>query len=520
MTEATVWLGGRIFTGRRYVEALAVEGGRVVGAGTDAEVRRLAPTGADRRALDGRLLLPGLVDAHLHLGELAREGPDLATAGSLDALLQQLDRWAAAHPTGPVVGRGWSEERLGLGRLPVADDLARGPSDRALVLYHASGHAAWLNRHALALAGLEEALADLPASWVRRGADGRPSGLLFEDALRPLARSIEADTLPSPGAFEATVRGLAAFGLTRVGTMSTGLREAEALRDLALARRLPITVRAYPRLPRLDEFPDALLAHRSERLAFVGAKGFLDGAFGPRTAWLSAPYADAPETSGFSLDDGARLAEQIRGAVDRGLAPALHAIGDRAIERAAALLEPYANRAGAPSRIEHVGLTPPETLAHLDRVRPALVVQPGFVWSDTWLPARLGAGRARWAYLFRTLLDRGHLLAGSSDAPYDPVDPWRGIRAAVDRRDALGHSANPLASEALAPEEAVALYTVRAAAALGDRSAGSLEPGSPADLLVLEAPDLGAALRSPARPVRETWVAGAPVFLAADGETV
>jgi predicted amidohydrolase YtcJ len=521
VTEATLWTGGRIFTGRRYVEALLVESGRVVAAGALDATRRLAPTGADREELAGRLVVPGLGDAHLHLGELAREGPDLASTGSFAELEESVRRWAADHPHGPIVGRGWSEERLGLGRLPVAADLERLPGDRPIILYHASGHAAWLNRRALEFEGLAARLSPLPPALVPRGSDGGPTGLLLEEALGPVARALEEVTAPRAAALGEVARRLVALGLTRVGTMSTGSREAAALRELDAAGGLPLTVRAYPRIGRLAELPDATFAHRSARLALVGVKAFHDGAFGPRTAWLSEPYADAPDRSGIAVGDAGTIAAQLRDAGARGLAPALHAIGDAAIDRAVALLEVLPKRGGAPGRIEHVGLTPPATLGRLERVRPALVVQPGFLWSDTWLAARLGPERARWAYRFRTLIDRGHLVAGSSDAPYDPVDPWRGIRAAVERRDPLGRSANPLPSEALTPEEAVGLYTVGAARALGDLTEGSLEPGSAADLVVLETPHLWGALRDPGTPVRETWIAGRAAYRRpADGATV
>jgi predicted amidohydrolase YtcJ len=512
VTEATLWVGGRVFTGRRYVEALLVEDGRVAAAGTLDATRRVAPTGAERQELGGALVVPGLVDAHLHLGELAREGPDLVSARSLDALLERIGVWSTEHPSGPIVGRGWSEEWLGLGRLPNAADLDRLSTDRPVVLYHASGHAAWLNRRALELEGLSARLSSFPAAMVPRGSDGAPVGLLLEDAVGPLARALEEATAPPLEAFARTVRGLASLGLTRVGTMSTGPREAEALRSLDRAGKLSLTVRAYPRLVRLGDFPERLLAHRSARLAFVGVKAFLDGAFGPRTAWLSEPYADASDRSGIALGDPTTLAEALRAAEARGFPPALHAIGDAAVDRAVRLLAEHGEKAGPPARIEHVALTPPGTLGRLDRVRPALVVQPGFVWSDRWLRDRLGPERVRWAYRFRTLLDLGHLVAGSSDAPYDPVDPWRGIRAAVDRRDPLGASANPLPSEALSPEEAVSLYTVRAAAALGDPSEGSLEPGSSGDLVVLGAPHLRGAMRAPGPPVRETWIGGRRAF--------
>jgi predicted amidohydrolase YtcJ len=522
MSEATLWTGGRIFTGERYVESLLVENGRVVAAGPAAEVRRQAPTGAEHEPLDGRLAIPGLVDAHLHLVEIARVplALDLSAARSLDELRSLVTRWAADHRDGPIVGRGWHEDRLRERRAPTLRDLDPAVPDRPVVLHHASGHAAVLNTAALTAGGLGNTAGAPASGTIGRFADGSPNGLLYEQTYRSVVGPLER-AIPLPGAqLESTLRSLLAVGLTRVGTLSASAEEVAALRELDAAGRLPLTVRAYLRLAQLDEMPDSLLRARTGRFSIVGAKAFVDGAFGPRTAWLSEPYADDPTGSGLPVGDEEGLAEKIAAAAGRGLSPAVHAIGDRAIDRVARLLEPWTSKPGPPARMEHVALTPPRTLDRLDRVRPTLVVQPGFLWSDWWLSARLGRSRARWAYLFRTLIDRGHRVAGSSDAPYDPTDPWRGIRAAVARRDARGLSANPNPSEALGGEEALALYTSGAAGALGDRDEGRLEPGCSADLVVLRYARLSEAVGANDSPVRETWVGGRRVHRATPRETL
>jgi len=514
MSEARLWTRGRVFTGRRYVETVLVDRGEVVAVGTDAEVRRSAPSGTEVVPLAGRLVLPGLIDAHLHLSDLARFRRDLnlTEVRGLGDLVGRIQEWAAVHPTGPIVGRGLDVDRSLAGRWPLCDDLDRAVGDRSLVLYHTSGHAAMVNRFALSEAGVESRPAEELRGRVGRAPDGRPNGLLYEEALRWVAPlltvPVEAEELVR------TLGFLASFGLTTVASMNVPPEELTVLRGLAAEDRLPIRVRAYLRLLRIEEVgsPDLAPVGRPGRFAVVGAKGFTDGAFGPRTAWLSEPYSDAPAGNGLAVESDETLASALATANELGLAPALHAIGDRAVVRAAHLLAPYARRDGASARIEHAGLTPPSALSALEAVRPALVVQPGFVWSDFWLPERLGAERVRWAYAFRTLADLGHHLVGSSDAPYDPPDPWRGLRAATERRDGLGRSANPDPREALALEEAARLYGTRAGEALGERSLGSLEVGSRADLAVVDARSLGEAVRLGAKAVRETWVDGVCVF--------
>lgn len=516
MGDARLWVGGRIFTGRRYVNALLVEEGRVVAVGPEPDVRRVTSTGADVVSLAGRVVLPGLLDAHLHLSELARshDEPNLAEVRSLEDLADTVRAWAALHPSGPIVGHGLDVDRNLAGRWPRSAELDRMVSDRALLLYHTSGHAAVANDFVLASPELTGRKASEREGRVGTTAQGIPNGILYEEALRwvdPLvATRIDGDRAVD------TLRFLASFGLTTVASMNVAPEDLGELRKLSAEDRLPIRLRVYVRLLRVSDLrpPDLAPVGRPGRFAVVGAKGFTDGAFGPRTALLSDPYADAPQGHGLAVESDATLAQALATANELGLAPALHAIGDRAIVRAAKLLEPYARRAGATARIEHVGLTPPATLSVLDTVRPALVVQPGFVWSDSWLRERLGAERVRWAYAFRTLADRGHRLVGSSDAPYDPLDPWRGLRAATDRRDPLGRSANPDPREALGFEEAVRLYGPNAGEALGEPALGSLEADSPADLVVVDARSLGEAIRIGASAVRETWVEGVRVFAA------
>jgi len=520
MSEARLWTGGRVFTGRRYVESLLVDGGTVVAVGTEEEVRRAAPTGVERVQLGGRLVLPGLIDAHLHLGELARfrEGLNLSEIQGTDELAARLQDWAANHPEGPIVGRGLDVERSLGGRWPVREDLDRAVGDRPTVILHASGHAAIANSAALAASGIDSRPWEETRDRVARDRDGRPTGVVYEEAVRwlgPLTGGADgADGVAR------TLRYLASLGLTTVASMSLSPEELALLRSLATEDRLPIRVRGYVRLLRIREFSSADIAPagRPGSFAIVGTKGFADGAFGPRTAWLSEPYADRPDESGIAVESDETLSEALAFANGLGLAPAMHAIGDQAVVRAVRLIAPYAKRDGARARVEHVGLTPPEALSALDEIRPALVVQPGFVWSDYWLSERLGPERVRWAYAFRTLVDRGHLLVGSSDAPYDPADPWRGLRAATVRRDERGRSANPYPGEALALEEAVAMYTHHGGRALGEPSLGSLAVGAPGDLVVLAVPRLSDAFRGGANAVRETWVGGERVFDAETGE--
>jgi len=517
MVEAYLWDDGRIFTGQRWCEALLVEDGRVVYVGSSSGAHRRRPTGAETFELHGRVILPGLIDAHLHLAEItrAREEIDLTEVSSIADLRERIRARIERHPARPVLGRGWSAERLAERRAPTARDLDAAAPGRPVILIHASGHAAVASSAALEAAGIDVRSPDPPDGRYGRGPDGEPNGIVYEAAMRPLSVLVARLAPPTPEGLRRTLGIASSLGLTTVVTMNTGPEELAALRSPSVGRSPSARIRCYLRLAALGSFPVETIpdaADLPKRFRVAGVKGFTDGAFGPRTAWLADPYSDAPESAGMPLGGEAEFRAGLEEAAERGLAPALHAIGDRALARALDLLDGRRGRTAAPPRVEHAALTPPGLLAELARIRPVLGVQPGFLYSDWWLEDRLGADRARWAYAFRTLLDRGLVLAGSSDAPYDPIDPWRGLRAAVDRSDPAGRSANPLPAEALAPEEAVRLYTIGGATSLGEPWLGSLEEGAEADLVVLAAPRLEAALAEGARTVEETWLGGRRVY--------
>lgn len=511
MSEARRFTGGRVFTGRRFVDALLVENGRVACAGSEAEVARASPSGCEVENLHGALVAPGLIDAHLHLVELVRAEQGLPLEGlrSREEIGERLRRWAEVHPSGPIIGRGWNVEGLPDGEEPTRRDIESAVDDRPVVLYHASGHAAVVNGYVLEAVGYTASSPDPPGGRLGRGADGTPNGLLYERAMGAVGRFSSGAYPPNPDAIGRTLESIAALGITTVATLNTDPEELEALASLARSGALPVRVRAYLRF---DRFPEVDLRKSLDTqnggvLSVRGTKSFTDGAFGPRTAWLSEPYADRPDRIGDSTLGPEGLAEVIRRTVEAGLVPALHAIGDRALGTALKALDRLAPSA-APPRVEHAALVPPPLYSLLGRVRPALVVQPGFVWSDSWLGVRLGAGRARFAYPFRTLTELGHLLVGSSDAPYDPVDPWRGLAAAVHRTDPAGRSANPDPREGLSHEQAFQLYTSNAGRGLGEPDLGTLEVGGRADLVVLDAPDLESAIVRGSGGVRATWRAG------------
>lgn len=497
------WVNGRVYTGRRFVEAALALEGRIERVGSTAQVRRAAPTGTEVVDLAGDWLLPGLVDAHCHLAAaiVAQHAPRLEGAGSLAELRGRVLDAAHAHPARTtIVARGWDEAQLAERRRPTRDDLDRWPLDGPVVLLRSCHHVAAVNSAAIERLGWNDESPDPPGGRLGRS-NGRLDGLLYESAvgaLRPLFAEALEGLRAEVGPF---LESLSAVGLTTIAPMGAEPEEIDTVRG-AVGGPLPVRLRVYLRhvATRAPPRPDA---SRDSFVRTVGVKLYVDGSLGARTAWLSEPYADAPGERGFGALTGAALEAAIQVATASGWPVALHAIGDRAVAEALQALRSVPTVGTA--RIEHASMTPPHLLEELARARPVLVVQPHFVPSDTWLEERVGAERARWSYAFASLRGAGVTLAGSSDAPIEPFDPWTGIRAASARR----HWAP---SERLDPVAAFRLYTDGASAALAEPEVGSLEPGAFADAVRVAGRSWSGVVAAGASGIRATYLAGAPVY--------
>ncbi|MGA7861873.1 MAG: amidohydrolase [Thermoplasmata archaeon] len=502
------WVNGRVFTGTGFAEGFLVEGGEVRVVGPDDAVRRAKGAGSEVADLRGRLVLPGLIDLHLHMTDtlLEREGVDLRGARSRDELAERVRSRLTPGSSAPLVGVGWDSSLWPDGRDPTRDELDRISSEQPLILLQVSMHAAVLNSRALVELGIDETVTDPPGGRLGRDGAGRLNGLLYDSALDRLRTSTASQqwvrgNLP---AYRRLLEHAAALGLTTICPVLATPEEVEAVATLS-GQELPVRVRFYLDLRSLGRYGSLPTPRPDSGWRVTGVKAITDGAFGTRTAWLSAPYTDAPETSGYPIWDDAELEQSLQKAKELGLPPALHAIGDRAIGRVLNLLAKL-ETAGIP-RVEHVSLTPAALWPALAKVRPHLVIQPHFVETDRWVVQRLGPERARWTYAFRTLTDQGFHLGGASDSPVEPLDPWTGLRAAVFRvpQSEFGRLTS---SERLAPIEAFQLYTRNAGPILGEPGLGRLATGGPADFVITSTPSLDAALASDRAPVVETWVGG------------
>ena len=484
----------------RQAQALCILGERIASIGSDADaldwarLHGLQP--AQRIDLRGRLVLPGFVDAHLHLVHFAvsRRQVDLSGARSLEDALELVRRRAASTPPGAwITGGGWDHDAWGLPGYPTRHLLDRVAPHHPVLLHRKDYHSAWANSRALGVAGVIASMADPPGGSIDREPGGAPAGLLRESAAGLVARHIPAVTPAERRAAVQEAQAVAhAAGLTSVHNME-GQEAFATLQELHAAGQL--TLRVFEQVP-LGSLDAALsLGLRTglgDHLLRVGCvKLFADGSLGSRTAALLQEYQGEPGNCGMLLLTPADLAGAIRRAYGGGLSVAIHAIGDLANRAVLDALERHRDLARAQAlrpRIEHVQLLHPDDLPRLAALGVIASMQPLHATQDMDMAERYWGARSRYGYAWRSLLDAGTVLAFGSDCPVETLDVRQGLYAAVTRRRPDGRPPKGWhPQERLSLAQAVRAYTAGAAWAAGEETLkGRLLPGLLADVVVLD----------------------------------
>jgi predicted amidohydrolase YtcJ len=480
-------------------EAAAVRGGRFIHVGgLDGARAALGPGRPREIDLGGRCVLPGLTDAHLHFSWYAQalRSVDAETATLGEAVERVRARAAASAPGAWITGSGWNHNVWGTGALPDARPLDAAAPRNPVALKAKSGHAMWVNSLALKAAGIALETGDPAGGQIVHGRDGLPTGILLENAMDLVQAAMPK---PTPQELADMMRDAQAAahraGLVGVHDFDSSL----ALQAfLELERRGELALRVVKGIPHEQLSAAIALGLRSgfgNGLLSLGAvKMFADGALGPQTAWMIAPYEGTWSTGIGTLSEE-QMFEDVRRANAAGLSCAIHAIGDAAchavldaFERAAGALGAGA-ATGTRNRIEHVQLLHPGDIGRLARLGVVASMQPIHATSDMLIAEKAWGARCVGAYAWKSLLAAGTALAFGSDCPVEIPDPLAGIHAAVTRRRADG-SPGPggwRPEQRLTVEEAVRAYTAGAAYAAGrERETGTVEPGKWADLTVLD----------------------------------
>lgn len=495
--------------------ALLIDHGEIVAIGGE----ELLDARAEKFDLGGRVVLPGLTDAHIHLQHyaLGLQKIDCETSTLEECLRRVAERAKTTKEGEWVLGHGWNQNawadltpapfpaREGEsasppvggtgGGWPHAAHLDSVAPNHPVYLTAKSLHAAWANSAALKLAGITSSTPNPENGEIQRDERGQPTGILLESAMDLVSAKIpQAGIGALADSIRAAQTNLWKMGLTGVHDFD---RRACFMALQELHARGELKLRVVKNLP-VDDLDHAHeLGLRSgfgdDWLRVGNVKAFMDGALGPRTAAMFQPYLGEPENRGILNMDGEHLFELARQAADVGLAMTVHAIGDRAnheVLDAYEQLRGYEREHGiAPlrHRIEHVQVLHPDDAARLAQLDVIASMQPIHATSDMHMADRYWGERSRLAYAWRTQRAHGARLAFGSDAPVESPNPFLGLYAAVTRRRADQSGEGWIPEEKLTMREAVEAYTIGAAYAAGMESRlGILAAGYLADLIVLE----------------------------------
>ncbi|MBI4305747.1 MAG: amidohydrolase [Chloroflexi bacterium] len=496
-------LNGNVLTldgGLPHAQALACRGGKIIYVGDNAGARELTGPGTRTIDLQGKTALPGFNDSHLHLSmfgfELQRVDLCYPKARSVADVKRLVSERAERTPPGEWVrANGYDQEKIAERRHPTRQELDEVSSVHPIVLGHVTGHAYAANGLALRRAGITRDTAPPPGGVIEKDPDtGEPTGLIAEQAMAILEAAMPASTVEDQArAVELACRAFVSAGMTSCTDAGPSMAADSHLAGFFLARergKLPvrccvtITDLLLDEANRLGIMP----GFGDDRLRVGAMKIFTDGSLIVKTAALCEPYEGDPDRLGDDFKPPEEITRAVVKANAAGWQVAIHAVGDRAIGNALNAIEAALTRnprKDARHRIEHATTMRPELVDRFVKLGVVPVVQPAFAhyFGDTY-QQHLGPRRAAHALPFRTLLDRGLQVAGSSDCSVTPFSPLVGIKCAVVRNTL---SERPFWPEhAVTLDEALAMYTWRGAyATFEEKVKGTLSAGKLADIVVV-----------------------------------
>jgi predicted amidohydrolase YtcJ len=511
-----IYFDGVIYTGNGFaddkpeiVQAIAIAGSKVIAVGTTQEITRLAGPKTKLRDLDTKstdnYMFPGFNDAHTHLGEAGQTkiNLDLEGAKSLDDMLAKIRAFAQQSPAGHwITGGRWDHTLWTQKVLPTRQDLDKVTAGHPAFLYRVDGHIAIANSAALAAASITPNTKVPEGGAIDLDAKGEPTGILRESANDLVAKVIPP---PTPGerrrGDELAIADAVAHGITSVQDFSDWedflvfeQMEKEGKLNVRVSEWLPF------RLP-LAELEKMRAHHdRNDSMLHTGfLKGFMDGSLGSRTAALKAPYADDPNNSGLPQFTQHELNEMSIERAEAGFQMGFHAIGDKGTAMALDAFSQSGVPRTARNRIEHAQVVDPADIPRFKQLGVIASMQPNHLLTDmNWAEERLGLKRSSYSYAWKAFLDAGVPLAFGTDYPVEPITPFRGLYAAVTRKNEAG-TKTYFPENKITRGQALYAYTQGSAyAEFAERHKGKLVPGYDADFVIVD---------------RDLYKVGAPALL-------
>lgn len=493
-------------------QALAIRGDTILATGSNAQIEAYAGPNTRTIDLNGKLAIPGFIEGHGHFTALGRYkmNLNLRNARNWNEIVSMVAQAAGkARPGEWIFGRGWHQSKWetppvpNVQGFPVHEALSKVSPQNPVWLTHASGHASFANALALKLAEVSRNTPDPSGGTILKDADGNPTGLLLERAqslLNPPYRAYESKRAPAALQGEArkeielATQECLSKGIASFQDAGSSFETIDLFKKLAgdhqLGLRLWVMVRA----------PNAELARNLDRYRIIGMGGDrltvraikrqMDGALGPRGAWLLEPYADLPGSSGLNTESVADIRKTAELAIAHNFQLCIHAIGDRANREVLNLYEDvfkeHRGKKDLRWRMEHAQHLSAPDIPRFGSLGVIASMQGIHCTSDApYVLARLGPKRAEeGAYVWRKLMDSGAVVTNGTDAPVEDVDPLGSFYASVTRKPADGSVFFP--EQRMTRDAALRSYTLNNAfAAFEEDRKGSLKPGKLADITVL-----------------------------------
>ena len=481
------------------VQAIAVRDGKIIFTGSNDLALGLKRKDSQVIDLGGHFVMPGFNDAHTHLASAGFEklNVDLVGAESLEEMQRRIAaRAKTAAPGEWVLGEGWDHTLWASQRLPTRQDIDAVTGDHPAIFSRVDGHIAVANSAALKAAGITASTADPHGGKIDRDGRGEPTGILRETAQGAVRMKIPRPTSEQRRrALELALADAARWGITSAQDNSEWddflvyeQMEKEGKLTLRIAEWLPFDAP----VDELRQKRDHHGAAGDNMLHTSMLKGFMDGSLGSRTAAMLAPYSDDSKNSGLPRYEQDVLNQRAAERAQAGFQIGFHAIGDRGARMAleafayAEQQHPDATR-DSRFRIEHAQVIAPDDFQRFKNLHVIASMQPNHLLTDmNWAEAHIGEQRAQHAYAWKEFLDDGVVLAFGTDYPVEPITPFRGLYAAVTRKNEAG-TREFFPSQRISIQQAIAAYTSGSAyAEFAEKQKGRLKPGMLADFVVLD----------------------------------